>query len=126
MEKEDPHNVGPGPKPEDHHQEDRMIYMHKLKEKTDFGDRIMPDDRDRQNPQRRVTTAGSTHLQDRQHELTHRVAEYDAMNMDTKYETNFEKTMQQTVPLDEKIVTHLEEMKNNDTKSVDTYNTKKT
>jgi hypothetical protein len=94
--------------------------MHKLKDKTDFGDVLVSDDRDQQNPQRRVTTADITHLQDRQHELTHHVAKYDAMHMDTKYETNFEKAMQQTAPMDEKIETHLEEVKNDDTESVDT------
>jgi hypothetical protein len=105
-DKEDPHNVGPGPTPEDHHQEDRMTYMHKLKDKTDFGDILMPDDRDQPNPKRMITTAGSTHLQDRQHELTHHVAEYDAMHMDTKYETNFEKAMQQTAPMNESVDTN--------------------
>jgi hypothetical protein len=48
------------------------------------------------------------------------VVEYDAMYMDTEYETNLEKAMQQTAPMDEKIATHLEEVKNDDTESVDT------
>jgi hypothetical protein len=50
-EKNDPHNTDTGPgavddqrglcdhaEPEDHHQEDRLSYMHKPKDKTDFGD----------------------------------------------------------------------------------------
>jgi hypothetical protein len=90
MEKEDPHSADPGPKPEDpHHKEDRLFYLNKLKDKTDFGDVLVPD---------------STHLQDRQQELTHHVVEYDAMHMDTKYETNLKK-----------IETHLEEVKNANT-----------
>jgi hypothetical protein len=81
---------------------------------------LVSNDQDQQNAQRRVTTANSTHLQDRQHELTHHVVEYDAMHMDTKYETNFDKAMQQTALIDEKYETHLEEVKNDDTESVDT------
>jgi hypothetical protein len=54
-----------GPKPEDHHQEDRLSYMHKLKDRTEFGDVLMSDDQDQHYPQRRVTTADSTHLQER-------------------------------------------------------------
>ena len=60
-EKEDQHNAGPGPgavadqaglcdhaapgpEPEEHHQEDRLSYMHKPKDKTDFGDVLEPND----------------------------------------------------------------------------------
>jgi hypothetical protein len=45
----------------------------------------------------------STHIQNRQQELTHHVVEYDVMHMDTEYETNLEKAMQQATPMDEKI-----------------------
>jgi hypothetical protein len=124
-EKEDPHNGGPGPgavadqaglrdhaapgpEPEDNHQEDRLSYMHKPKNKTDFGDILVPNDQDQQSSQRRVATADSTHLRAGVHE-THHVAGYDAMHVDTKYETTFEKAMQQTAPMDAKIKTHLKE-----------------
>jgi hypothetical protein len=87
------------PEIEDHHLEDRVSYVHKPKAKTDFGDVLVPDDKDQQNPHRRVTTADSNHLQAGEHE-PHHVAGYNAMHVDTKYETTFKKAMQQTAPMD--------------------------
>jgi hypothetical protein len=158
----------PRPEPEDHYQEDetdlthledRASYVHKPKVKTDFGDVLVPDDKDQQNPHRRKTMADSTHLQAGEHE-THHVDGYNAMHVDTKYKTTFKKAMQQTAPMDAifpmrrdsdnmtrkqthnkesvayevayqmdaKIKTHLKEVKNDDTESVDTKtdNTQKT
>jgi hypothetical protein len=98
------------PEPEDHRQEDEMAkthledrksYVHKPKDKTNFGEVLVPDDKDQQIPRRRLSTADSTHLQAGKHETCH-VAGYNTMHvdMDTKYEFTFKKAVQQTAPLD--------------------------
>jgi hypothetical protein len=106
----------PRPEPEDHHQEDEMAkthledrksYVHKRtcqeveKDKTNFGDVLMPDDKDQQTPHGRLTTPDSTHLKAGEHETYH-VAGYNAMHVevDTKYEITFKKAVQKTAPLD--------------------------
>jgi hypothetical protein len=68
--------------------------------------------------------ADSTQQQAGEHETNH-----GAMDVGTKYEFNFQKTVQLTVPLDSMTqqLTHLKEVQNTDTEDVDkTYPEKTT
>jgi hypothetical protein len=107
--------VQPRPEPEDHYQKDKMnmtlpkdreSYVHEPKYKTDFGDILVPDNEDQQNPCRRSPMVDSTHLQVGGHETHH-------VDVDTKHVFTLKKAVQPTVPLDSK--TH-----NKETKSIDT------
>ena len=106
------------------HLEDRESYLHRPKDKTDFGDVLVPDDKDQQNLRRRLTTADSTHLQAGEHETNH-MAGYNTMHVDvdTKYEFTHNKESEAykvTCQMDATIKTHLKEVKNADTESVNT------
>jgi hypothetical protein len=130
--KEDPHNADPGPgmvddqegldhaapgqEPENCHQEDRVPYVYEPNEKTDLGDIL---DQDQQNTQRWITTADSTHLQeatqqtvamDAKMELTHYVAEYNTMHMDNKYETHLEEEESVDAYMDNANSTHQQDV----------------
>jgi hypothetical protein len=100
-----------------------LSYVHKPRDKTDFENVLGPDDRNQQNPCRRLTTADSTHLQAEEHKTYH-VAGYNTMHMDvdTKYEITFNESEAYKVAcqMDATIKTHLKEVKNADTESVDT------
>jgi hypothetical protein len=130
--KEDPHNAdsgpgmvddqegldhaAPGQEPENCHQVDRVPYMYEPNEKTDLGDIL---DQDQQNTQRWITMADSTHLQeatqqtvamDAKIELTHYVAEYNTMHMDNKYKTHLEEEESVDAYMDNANSTHQQDV----------------
>jgi hypothetical protein len=78
---------------------DRGSYGNEPKTMTDFGDILVPDDKDQQNP-------CSTNLQAGVHETNH-------VDVDAKHVFALKRAVQPTVPLDSK--THNKEMKSIDT-----------
>ena len=108
--------------PESPHQEDEMAktqledrnsYVHKstcqevAKDKAYFGDVHVPDNKDRQTPNRMLTMPDSTHQEAGEYE-TYYEDGYNAMHVEgettqeisTKHEITFKKAVQKTAPLD--------------------------
>jgi hypothetical protein len=78
--------------PEGPHQEDEAKTHLEDKDKTYFGDVLIPGDKDQQTPNRRLNTDDSTHLTAGEYKTCH-MDGYNAMHVevDTKYEITLTK-----------------------------------